>query len=273
MTFCVQYSAVEACVAFCLHTTSILDRLALVAVPANWLPADCPKRKHFKMAHRRKGSARPSVPAMDVPPIRFAEENSKTPNVPRPSQVASSQRSTKTQSKRSGSFSRWILSFALRITAVYTLFAALFTCSSRPFRFDYKIKDHRNVCRSLALGKKHALPIVTPWIQAAHSRVHPYTSPYIDAATPYAQQAWKVSKPYYNLASKHGANLYNQHVEPSRKKAWKKGKAYADPHIKVVRGHYKKQVQPRVDSKYTPGERNQQTYSFDSLSQDDQAVP
>lgn len=178
---------------------------------------------------------------MPVPAIRFADESkdAKTP-------VHSGRR--KSDVRQSPGFFRWLVSLALRLLTYFAIFSALFTCGSSPLRFDYSTKDSRAVCRSLAHAKVHLTPLATPLVRAAHQRIDPYTGPYVRAAAPYAQKAYKLAKPHYDRAYKHGEVLYSKHVEPARKRAVKRGRAYADPHVKRINAEYKKLVQPHFDT-------------------------
>lgn len=182
-------------------------------------------------------SGNPRVP---VPPIRFEEVEGKAPRQARATQASG-------RVKRRG-FVAVVTSLLVRIFALYTIIAALFTCSSRPFSFQYSAKDSRAICRSLAQGKSHLLPVITPLVRSAHATIDPYTGPYVKAIRPYTQSAWKTTRPYAQRAQKQGKVVYNKHLEPMRKKAIKRGRAYTDPHIKTFNKHYRAQVQPRVDS-------------------------
>lgn len=142
-------------------------------------------------------------------------------------------------------------SLLVRLFAAYTIVAALFTCSTHPFSFNYSATDSRAICRSLAHGKSHLVPLATPLVRSAHQRIDPYTGPYVKAVKPYTQAAWKTARPYYRQAQKQGKVVYNRHLEPVRKKAIKRGRAYTDPHVKTLNRHYQKQVQPHVDSAST----------------------
>lgn len=141
---------------------------------------------------------------------------------------------TKANKKRGGFFS-WLMSIGIRLSALYLLIGAFWTCPSHPLRFDYNPKDSRSHCRAFAHGKAHLQPVVSPYIAAAQAKVEPYTKPYVDAASPYAKAAWKTSKPYYRYANKQAKWAYNRHVEPRRKLAVKKGRVYVDPHVKKAR--------------------------------------
>lgn len=191
------------------------------------------------MPPRKSVSTRSANNKVPVPPVKF--ENGKSPN--------QSLQKTSRSPKRRG-FTGFLTYLAIRFITLYTLVAALFTCSSSPFTFNYSTNDARAICRSLAHGKAQLIPIITPAIQSIHDKVDPYTGPYVKAVSPYTRAAWKTAKPYYRQAAKQGQFVYKKRIDPLRKKAIKRGRAYTDPHIKNVNKHYSKQVKPHVDSMF-----------------------
>lgn len=187
---------------------------------------------------KARGSIPPSGnPKVPVPPIRFEEY-----------EQGANRKITSSKSAKRRSFSDFLTYIFIRFLAIYFIIGALFTCSTHPFQFDYSTKDSNSICRSLAHGKNHIVPVLSPYIHSAHQRINPYTGPYIDAVKPYTQIAWKKAKPYYKQAEKQSKSVYNKHLEPRRKKAIKRARSYFDPHIKKVNKQYQKQVQPHVDS-------------------------
>ncbi|UZJ56436.1 hypothetical protein CBS101457_005756 [Exobasidium rhododendri] len=218
------------------------------------------------MPRKAMGSVPPSGnPKVPTPPVRFDENETSqsltaTARGSKQNHVSSSRI---TKRKSGGGFTGFITYFAVRIFALYAIVAALFTCSSHPFQFNYSAKDPRAVCRSLAHGKSHLVPIVTPLLHSAHEKVDPYTAPYIKIVKPYTDSAWKTARPFVRQAEKQGKIVYNRHLEPMRKKALKKGKTYTDPHVKNFNKHYKKQVQPHLDHFQKAVEPYQDIYKRD----------
>ncbi|PWN33062.1 uncharacterized protein FA14DRAFT_80969 [Meira miltonrushii] len=192
----------------------------------------------------------PPNKAVSVPPIRFATEQQDKKYQQQANKVATKQgKSVKVkQRSRGGGFFSWLFRLAFRLLSYYTVFCALFTCGSHPFSFDYSTKDQRAVCRNLAHAKIRLVPIATPILKDTYAHIDPYAGPYIRAATPVVQKAYKISKPHYIRAYKYGNALYKKHVDPARKRAIKRAHAYADPHVKKLQKEYKKQVQPHVDN-------------------------
>lgn len=187
--------------------------------------------------------------SMPVPQIRFANEKqdrkyqqTNKSTTKQGKSVAKAERGT------GGGFFSWLFRLAFRLLSYYTIFHALFTCGSHPFSFDYSTKDQRPICRSLAHAKIRLVPIATPILKDTYAHIDPYAGPYIRAATPVVQRAYKISKPHYIRAYKYGNVLYKKHVEPARKRAVKRAHTYADPHLKKLKKEYRKQVQPHVDS-------------------------
>lgn len=187
---------------------------------------------------KAKGSIPPSGnPKIPVPPIQFDEH-----------EQGANRKMTSSKPAKRRSFSDFLTFVFIRFLGIYFIIGALFTCSSHPFRFDYSTKDSNSICRSLAHGKNHIIPVLSPVIHAAHQRIHPYTGPYFDAVKPYTQAVWTKTKPYYKQAEKQSTTVYNNHVEPRRKKVIKRARSYSDPHIKKFNKQYQQQVQPHVDS-------------------------
>lgn len=188
----------------------------------------------------------PPTKGAAVPPIRFATEEQDKKYQQQANKIAKKQKIKNTRAK--GGFISWLIRLALKLLSYYAIFAALFTCGSHPFNFDYSTKDQRAVCRSLAHAKIQLVPIATPILKDTFAHIDPYAGPYIRAVTPVVQKAYKFSKPHYIRAYKYGNALYKKHVDPARKRAIKRAHAYADPHLKKLQKEYKKQVQPHVDS-------------------------
>ncbi|MCO5566156.1 hypothetical protein L7F22_019832 [Adiantum nelumboides] len=186
----------------------------------------------------------PNKGVVPVPPIRFATEQQDK----KYQQQAKKGKSAKIKPRTGGGFFSWLFRLAFKLFSYYAIFCALFTCGSHPFSFDYSTKDERAVCRSLAHAKIRLVPIATPILKDTFAHIDPYAGPYIRAATPVVQKAYKISKPHYIRAYKYGNALYKKHVDPARKRAIKRAHAYADPHLKKLRKEYKKQVQPHVDT-------------------------
>ncbi|PWN24852.1 hypothetical protein BDZ90DRAFT_98156 [Jaminaea rosea] len=174
--------------------------------------------------------------------IRFDDDDTKAKR----GTVAAKSSKSKQQRKqgRSGGFSSYLFSLALRLSALYMLVGALWTCPSQPLRFDYNPRDSRSHCRALAQGKVQLQPIVAPYIASAQARVQPHVQPYVDVATPYAKAAWKTSKPYYRYAAKQGRWAYNKHVEPRRKVADKKVRNWVQPRWAATRQVVDEWTQP-----------------------------
>lgn len=145
-------------------------------------------------------------------------------------------------------FLSWLFNVFFKVGIVYVVIGAFWSCGSKPFKFDYNPRDERAHCRTLAQTKAQLQPILTPYYQAAHAKVDPYTRPYVDAARPYANSAWKTTRPYYRYANKQGQKYYKKNIDPLRKQAILSARRYSDPHIKTATEHYNRQVQPHVDN-------------------------
>lgn len=200
-----------------------------------------------------------------VPPIRFATEQQDKKYQQQANKLATKQSKSASIKRRAkgGGFFSWLFRLAFRLLSYYTVFCALFTCGSHPFSFDYSTKDQRAVCRNLAHAKIRLVPIATPILKDTYAHIDPYAGPYIRAATPLVQKAYKISKPHSIRAYKYGNALYKKHVDPARKRAIKRAHAYADPHIKKLQKKYKKQVQPHVDNLHKSVKPYRDIYSRD----------
>lgn len=150
--------------------------------------------------------------------------------------------------KRSRGFSGWLISFASRVTIFYLIYAALWTCPSRPFSFKYSTKDARPVCRNLAQAHDQIAPIVKPYLHLAQQKADPYTRPVIQAATPWVKRAQKVSRPIYREADKRGRLLWKKRIDPARRRAIKRAHKQIDPYLRQAQQYHKKNVQPHIDT-------------------------
>lgn len=201
------------------------------------------KQGEIKM---RGAGGRASIP---TPAVRFpagdanSSSKSKSAQLPRDSKVL-----VVKKPKRSSGFSGWLFSFASKVTIFYLIFAALWTCPSRPFAFDYSAKDSRRVCRNLAQAHDQIAPILTPYIHLAQQKAEPYTRPAIKAATPWVKRAQKVSRPIYREADKRGRLLWKKRIDPARRRALKRAHKQIDPYLKQAHQYHKTNVQPHIDT-------------------------
>lgn len=184
-----------------------------------------------------RASGRASIP---TPPVKFASDD-------KFGQLSRNQNGSK-KPKKSKGFTGWIISFASRVTIFYLIYAALWTCPSRPFAFDYSAKDARPVCRNLAQAHDQLAPIVTPYLQLAQQKAEPYTRPVIQAAAPWVKRAQKVSRPIYREANKRGRLIWKKRIDPARRRALKKARKQLDPYLHQAQRYHKRNVQPHIDS-------------------------
>ncbi|EST08768.1 hypothetical protein PSEUBRA_001465 [Kalmanozyma brasiliensis GHG001] len=184
-----------------------------------------------------KASGRASVP---TPPVRFPVDD-------KPGQLTRKSRA-RVKSKPSRSFTGWLISFASRVTIFYLIYAAVWTCPSRPFRFDYSAKDARPVCRNLAQARDQIVPIVKPYYHLAQQKADPYTRPVIKAAKPWIKRAHKVSRPIYREADKRGRLLWKKRIDPARRRALKRAHKQIDPYLQQAHQYHKKNVQPHINT-------------------------
>lgn len=188
-------------------------------------------------ADKPRASGRASIP---TPPVKFALDD-------RYSQGKHAV-VTKPKPKRSGGFSGWLFWFGTRVTVFYLIYAALWTCPSRPFAFDYSAKDPRPVCRNLAQAHDQLTPIVKPYWNLAQQKVQPYTDPVVRAVAPWATRLHKVSRPVYREANKRGRLIWKKRIDPARRRALKDINKRIDPYVKQAHSYHKKNVQPRIDT-------------------------
>ncbi|GAC77573.1 hypothetical protein PANT_27c00019 [Moesziomyces antarcticus T-34] len=190
-------------------------------------------------ADKPRTSGRASIP---TPPVKFALDDrysqGKRAVVTKP----------RPKSKRSGGFSGWLFWFGTRVTIFYLIYAALWTCPSRPFAFDYSAKDPRPVCRNLAQAHDQLVPIVKPYWNLAQQKVQPYSDPVVRAVAPWATRLQKVSRPVYREANKRGRLIWKKRIDPARRRAIKDINKRIDPYVQQARTYHKKNVQPRIDT-------------------------
>lgn len=190
-------------------------------------------------ADKPRTSGRASIP---TPPVKFALDDrysqGKRAVVTKP----------RPKSKRSGGFSGWLFWFGTRVTIFYLIYAALWTCPSRPFAFDYSANDPRPVCRNLAQAHDQLVPIVKPYWNLAQQKVQPYTDPVVRAVAPWATRLHKVSRPVYREANKRGRLIWKKRIDPARRRAIKDINKRIDPYVQQARTYHKKNVQPRIDT-------------------------
>ena len=182
---------------------------------------------------KSKPSGRASIP---TPAVRFPIDDSK------PGQLVHN------KPKPSRGFSAWFISFASRVTIFYLIYAALWTCPSRPFSFNYSAKDARPVCRNLAQAHDQLVPIVKPYYHLAQQKAEPYTRPVITAAAPWVNSAHKVSRPIYREADKRGRLIWKKRIDPARRRALKRARKQIDPYLKQAHLYHKNNVQPHIDT-------------------------
>jgi hypothetical protein len=204
-----------------------------------------------------------AVGPRQTPPIRFAAEDEsnfknsgkalksaraaaedaarKAGTLARKSKSAVKQRAK----SRSRTWKGLFFALLVRITLFYTVIAAIFNCSSKPFAFDWSTKDDRAVCRGLAQSKLHLQPIIAPY----YAQLQEKAEPYVKVVRPYAKTVWKHSKPVVKKVNKTGYAVYKKHVLPVQRRSINKARAFAEPHINVANAKYSELVQPRIDSK------------------------
>ncbi|CBQ68945.1 conserved hypothetical protein [Sporisorium reilianum SRZ2] len=189
-----------------------------------------------------KASGRASIP---TPAVRFPVDNDKKPGqLTRGSKAAAGNK----RKPASRGFTGWLIAFGSRVTLFYLIYAALWTCPSRPFAFDYSAKDARPVCRNLAQAHDQLAPIVKPYFHLAQQKAEPYTRPVITAATPWVRRAQKVSRPVYREANKRGRLLWKKRIDPARRRALKRARKQLDPYLKQAHHYHKHNVQPHIDT-------------------------
>lgn len=181
-----------------------------------------------------RASGRASIP---TPPVKFASDD-------KPLQVSRSSRNA----RKSRGFLGWLISLASRVTIFYLIYAALWTCPSRPFAFDYSAKDPRPVCRNIAQAHQQLVPIVKPYVHLAQQKAEPYTRPVIDAATPWVKRANKVARPIYRTVDKRGRLIWKKRIDPARRRALKKARKRIDPYLQQAHQYHKQNVQPHIDT-------------------------
>lgn len=150
--------------------------------------------------------------------------------------------------KKSRGFSGWLISFASKVTIFYLIYAALWTCPSRPFAFNYSVKDARPVCRNLAQAHNQIAPIVTPYLHKVHQKAEPYSRPLVKFATPWLKRAQKVARPIYREAHKRGRLLWKKRIDPARRRTIKSARKQIDPYLKRAHQYHKQNVQPHIDA-------------------------
>ncbi|SNX87117.1 uncharacterized protein MEPE_05827 [Melanopsichium pennsylvanicum] len=202
-------------------------------------------------------SGRASIP---TPAVRF-------PNNDSPRQLTRKQRNA----NKSKGFFGWLISFASRVTIFYLIYAALWTCPSRPFAFDYSAKDPRPVCRNLAQAHQQIAPIVTPYLHLAQQKAEPYTRPIVQAATPWINRAQTVSRPIYRQVNKRGRLIWKKRIDPARKRALKKARKQLDPYLTQAHQYHKRNIQPHVDTARNAVKPYQDIYQRDISPYVDQA--
>ncbi|KDN35947.1 hypothetical protein K437DRAFT_64483 [Tilletiaria anomala UBC 951] len=200
-------------------------------------------------------SRQPNVP---TPPVRFGADEARTPansDMPRGvvrssakeiSSAGGGSSSRKKErggaTKRKASVKGTLFAFLFRVAFFYTLIAAVWNCSSRPFAFDYATNDHRVVCRTLAQTKLQLQPLVLPYVHKLEAKAEPY----VRIVRPYVKTAYKHAKPVALYAQWTGTHLYKKHVLPMQKQALRRTRGFADPHISKVQKQYETHVQPRI---------------------------
>lgn len=194
----------------------------------------------------RQGQVKPGASdraSIPTPPVKFPLNDK-----PGPLSTRKQQRYATAKLKQSRGFSGWLISFGTRATIFYLIFAALWTCPSRPFAFDYSAKDLRPVCRNLAQAHHQLAPIVTPYIRLAQKKAEPYTRPVIQAATPWVKRANKVARPIYREADKRGRLIWKKRIDPARRRALKKARKRIDPYVQQAHSYHKRNVQPHINT-------------------------
>lgn len=194
----------------------------------------------------RQGQVKPGASdraSILTPPVKFPLDDK-----PGPLSTRKQQRYATAKPKQSRGFSGWLISFGTRATIFYLIFAALWTCPSRPFAFDYSAKDPRPVCRNLAQAHHQLAPIVTPYIRRAQKKAEPYTRPVIQAATPWVKRANKVARPIYREADKRGRLIWKKRIDPARRRALKKARKRIDPYVQQAHSYHKRNVQPHINT-------------------------
>ncbi|KAJ1021370.1 hypothetical protein NDA18_005608 [Ustilago nuda] len=194
----------------------------------------------------RQGQVKPGASdraSIPTPPVKFPLDDK-----PGPLSTRKQQRYSTAKPKQSRGFSGWLISFGTRATIFYLIFAALWTCPSRPFAFDYSAKDPRPVCRNLAQAHHQLAPIVTPYIRRAQKKAEPYTRPVIQAATPWVKRANKVARPIYREADKRGRLIWKKRIDPARRRALKKARKRIDPYVQKAHSYHKRNVQPHINT-------------------------
>ncbi|TKY88849.1 hypothetical protein EX895_002090 [Sporisorium graminicola] len=188
-----------------------------------------------------KASGRASIP---TPAVRFPIDDDKARQLTRSKKGAPAG----AKSKPSRGFLGWLIAFASRVTIFYLIYAALWTCPSHSFAFDYSAKDARPVCRNLAQAHEQLAPILKPYFHLAQKKAEPYTRPVITAATPWVRRAQKVSRPVYREANKRGRLLWKKRIDPARRRALKRARKQLDPYLKQAHHYHKHNVQPHIDT-------------------------
>ncbi|KAJ1019868.1 hypothetical protein NDA13_006091 [Ustilago tritici] len=194
----------------------------------------------------RQGQVKPGASdraSIPTPPVKFPLDDK-----PGPLSTRKQQRYATAKPKQSRGFSGWLISFGTRATIFYLIFAALWTCPSRPFAFDYSAKDPRPVCRNLAQAHHQLAPIVTPYIRLARKKAEPYTRPVIQAATPWVKRANKVARPIYREADKRGRLIWKKRIDPARRRALKKARKQIDPYVQQAHSYHTRNVQPHINT-------------------------
>ncbi|CAO1622553.1 unnamed protein product [Sympodiomycopsis kandeliae] len=201
--------------------------------PAPALNSSSSKGNYAKAAEKGAPIPTPSVIKFDddVDGKRAAKLNARVQN----------------KKQNGGGFFSWLMSLIYKAGVIYLLVGAFWTCGSRPFSFDYNVRDERAHCRTLAHTKNQLQPLLTPYYHSARAQIDPYTKPYIDKTQPYINAAWKTTRPYYQFADKQSRKYYKKNIDPLRKEAIKQARLYSDPHVKKFNSHYNKQVQPHLD--------------------------
>lgn len=201
----------------------------------------------------RPASGRASVP---TPPVKFPIHDDKRGQLSRRYNLGK-------PAKKSRGFSGWLISFASRFAIFYIIYAALWTCPSRPFAFDYSAKDARPVCRNIAQAHEQIVPLVKPYVQLAQQKADPYTRPVIQAATPWVRRANKVVRPIYREANKRGRLIWKKRIDPARRRATKKAQKQIDPYLQQAHQYHKKNVQPHIDTVHKAVKPYQDIYQRD----------
>ncbi|PWY98153.1 hypothetical protein BCV70DRAFT_194336 [Testicularia cyperi] len=190
-------------------------------------------------------SGRASIP---TPPVKFADSNKKEDLGQLSRSSASGKRYSAARSKKQGGFINWLVSFGSRVAIFYVLYAAVWACPSRPFAFDYSPKDARSICRNVALAHDQLVPVIKPYVHLAHQKIEPYTKPVVDAVAPFANRAYKVSRPIIREANKRGRLIWKKRIDPARRRALKSARKQADPYVRKASAYYAHNVQPHVDT-------------------------